>query len=154
MAAVACQMARDAGAPHISAQVLICPVTDAPMDTPSYTDNAEGYLLTGALMAWFMDHYVDEADRTDPRVAPLRGELSGLPPALVVTCEFDPLRDEGAAYAEALAAAGVPARHLPCRGQMHTSIPAVDVIISATPIRAEIAAALSSMLGASEGASV
>jgi hypothetical protein len=69
-----------------------------------------------------------------------------LPPALVVTCEFDPLRDEGAAYAAALAAAGVDARHLPCRGQTHLSVPAVDVILSARGARAEIAAALRGFL--------
>ena len=146
LAAVVCQMARDAGAPHISGQVLICPVTDSDLSRPSYEDNGEGYLLTLPLMQWFWDHYADPSDRTDPRAAPLRGNLAGLPPALVVTCEFDPLRDEGAAYAEELAAAGVDARHLPCRGQMHTSIPAVDMIITATPIRAEIADALAKML--------
>ncbi len=154
LAAVTCQRARDAGAPHISAQVLICAVTDCDFERPSYVENAEGYLLTRSLMEWFWGHYADPDDRTDPRASPLRGELSGLPPALVVTCEFDPLRDEGAAYAEALAAAGVPARYRPCRGQMHTSIPAVDVIISAAPIRAEIAAELSTMLGVTEAAAV
>jgi acetyl esterase/lipase len=68
--------------------------------------------------------------------------MSGLPPALVVTCEFDPLRDEGAAYAEAMSAAGVEVRHLTCRGQIHTSVPAVDVILSAAGAREEIGAAL------------
>ena len=85
----------------------------------------------------------DLADRTDPKAAPLRAkDLSNLPPALVVTCEFDPLRDQGAAYAAALSAAGVPSRHLACRGQIHTSLPAVDIILSAAAARAEIGAAL------------
>jgi cation diffusion facilitator CzcD-associated flavoprotein CzcO/acetyl esterase/lipase len=147
VAAVACQMARDAGVPHISGQVLICPVTDSDFSRPSYEENGEGFILTRSLMDWFWDHYADPEERTDHRVAPLRAaDLTGLPPALVATCEFDPLRDEGAAYAEALAAAGVPTRHLACRGQMHTSIPAVDVILSTAPIRADIAAELAKML--------
>ncbi len=99
------------------------------------------------LMRWFWDHYADPADRPHPKASPLRApSLSGLPPALVVTCEFDPLRDEGAAYAEALAAAGVEARHLRGRGQIHTSVPAVDVILSAAGIRAEVADALRAYL--------
>jgi acetyl esterase/lipase len=104
-------------------------------------------VLTTALMRWFWDHYADPADRLQPKASPLRAkDLSGLPPALVVTCEFDPLRDEGAAYAEALARAGVDARHLGCRGQIHTSVPAVDVIRSAAGARQEIGAALRRLL--------
>jgi cation diffusion facilitator CzcD-associated flavoprotein CzcO/acetyl esterase/lipase len=143
IAAVVCQMARDAGGPHIAGQVLVTPVTDCDFTRGSYVANAEGYVLTAALMRWFWDHYVDPADRARPLASPLRARsLSGLPPALVVTCEFDPLRDEGAAYARALAAAGVDARHLPCRGQIHMSVPAVDVILSANGTREEIGATL------------
>ena len=94
-------------------------------------------------MRWFWDHYADPADRRDPRAAPLYAkDLSNLPPALVVTCEFDPLRDEGAAYADALQAAGVAVRHLACRGQIHTSLLAVDVIASGAGARQEMALAL------------
>ena len=94
LAAVACQMARDAGGPDIVGQVLLTPLTDYDMTRSSYVENADGYILTTALMQWFWDHYADPADRADPRVSPLRAaDLSGLPPALVVTCEFDPLRD-------------------------------------------------------------
>ena len=91
------------------------------MSRPSYEENGEGYVLTAPLMQWFWDHYADPADRRDPKASPLRGDLSDLPPAVIVTAEFDPLRDEGRAYAEALAAAGVPVRHLEGRGHIHTS---------------------------------
>jgi acetyl esterase/lipase len=149
LAAVACQLARDAGGPQIAGQVLVNPVTDWDLTRGSGIENAEGYLLTGALMQWFWDHYADLPDRKDPRASPLRAkDLSRLPPALIVTCEFDPLRDQGAAYADALAAAGVASRHLPCRGHIHTSLMAVDVIISGAAARAEIATALRGLLGA------
>ncbi|HXJ34830.1 MAG TPA: alpha/beta hydrolase fold domain-containing protein [Candidatus Eisenbacteria bacterium] len=149
IAAVVCQMARDAGGPPIAGQVLVTPAVGCDFTRPSYVENADGYVLTISLMHWFWDHYADPADRQNPKASPIRArDLSGLPPALVVTCEFDPLRDEGAAYAEALAGAGVEARHLPCRGQIHTSVPAVDVILSAAGAREEIGAALRRFLGA------
>jgi acetyl esterase/lipase len=142
-AAVVCQLARDAGAPRIEGQVLVAPVTGSDITLPSSLENAEGYVLTTPLVRWFWDHYADPADRRDPRVAPLYAkDLSNLPPALVVTCEFDPLRDDGAAYAEALHAAGVAVRHLDCRGQIHTSLHAVDVIASSASARQEMALAL------------
>ena len=85
----------------IVGQLLLTPVTDCDMDTGSYTENADGYVLTKPLMEWFWDHYADPTDRTDPACSPLRAaDLSGLPPAFIVTCEFDPLRDEGIAYAD------------------------------------------------------
>jgi acetyl esterase/lipase len=148
VAAVACQMARDAGGPHIAGQLLVTPVTDCDLTRESYVANADGYLLTTAAMRWFWDHYADPADRAHPKASPLRARsLAGLPPALVVTCEFDPLRDEGAAYADALAAAGVDVRHLACRGQIHTSVPMVDMIVSANGAREEIGVALRRFLG-------
>ena len=149
VAAVVCQLARDAGGPAILGQMLLTPVTDCDLDTVSYVDNASGNILTTALMGWFWDHYADPADRTDPKASPLRAaSLAGLPPAFVVTAEFDPLRDEGDAYAAALAAAGVPVRHLQARGHIHTSIAAVDVILSGARVRAEIADALRSFFPA------
>ncbi|GAC1596499.1 MAG: alpha/beta hydrolase fold domain-containing protein [Acidimicrobiales bacterium] len=143
VAAVVCQLARDAGGPEIIGQMLLTPVTDSDMSRPSYVENAEGYMLTTPMMSWFWDHYADPADRTDPKAAPLRApDLTNLPPAMIVTGEFDPLRDEGDAYAEALAAAGVSVAHLRARGHLHTSVTMVDVILSGAPIRAEMAAAL------------
>jgi cation diffusion facilitator CzcD-associated flavoprotein CzcO/acetyl esterase/lipase len=143
IAAVVCQLARDAGGPRIAGQVLVTPVTDCDFSRASYVANGEAYGLTTALMRWFWDHYADEDERRRPTASPLRAtDLSGLPPAVVVTSEFDPLHDEGAAYAAAMAAAGVDARQLACRGQIHSSVPLVGVIISAEPARAEIGAAL------------
>jgi acetyl esterase len=109
LSAVVAQMARDQGGPAIRFQLLIYPVTDADFTRPSYAQNAEGYLLTTSAMRWFWGHYApSEAQRREPYASPLRAaDLSGLPPALVQTAEFDPLRDEGEAYAKRLQDAGV-----------------------------------------------
>ena len=140
LATVAAMAARDGDGPEICGQVLVTPVTDWAMDRPSMSDNAEGYVLTRSLMEWFWDHYAEPADRRDPKASPLRAaDLSNMPPTLVVAAEFDPLRDEGVAYAEALADAGVDARSVVQRGHIHTSLTAVDVIISGATVRAEIA---------------
>ncbi|MGQ0681146.1 flavin-containing monooxygenase [Bradyrhizobium sp.] len=147
IAAVTCQLARDRGGPEIAGQLLICPVTDCSFDRASYIDNAANYFLTRGLMFWFWDLYCSPADRTDPRVSPLRGKLEGLPPAFVTTCEFDPLRDEGVAYAEALLAAGVPVEQLKARGHFHSSFTMVDVVITAVPGRIKMAEALRRFAG-------
>ncbi|MDE2967696.1 MAG: alpha/beta hydrolase [Chloroflexota bacterium] len=108
LSAVVSQMARDRGGPAIAAQVLHVPVTDHNYDYPSYSENAEGYLLTRASMVWFWDHYLpSDASGKEAYASPLQAaDLSGLPPALVQTAEYDPLRDEGEAYAAKLEAAG------------------------------------------------
>jgi cation diffusion facilitator CzcD-associated flavoprotein CzcO/acetyl esterase/lipase len=147
IAAVTCQLARDRGGPEIAGQLLMCPVTDGALERPSYTENATGYFLTRALMYWFWDLYCSPADRTDPRASPLRGKLAGLPPAFVATAEFDPLRDEGIAYAEALAAAGVPVEQLQARGHFHASFTMVDVVMTAVSGRARMAEALRRFAG-------
>jgi cation diffusion facilitator CzcD-associated flavoprotein CzcO/acetyl esterase/lipase len=148
VAAVACQLARDAGGPEILGQVLLTPVTDSDMSRPSYHENGEGYVLTAGLMKWFWDHYADPGQRGGPKASPLHGDLSSLPPALVVTAEFDPLRDEGVSYAEALAAAGVRVEHVNARGHIHTSITMVDVILSGAEYRARMGEALRSFFPA------
>jgi acetyl esterase/lipase/cation diffusion facilitator CzcD-associated flavoprotein CzcO len=147
VAAVTCQLARDRGGPEIGGQLLVCPVTDCDFARPSYSENAEGYFLTRALMNWFWDLYCSPADRTDPRVSPLRGNLAGLPQAFVVTCEFDLLRDEGVAYADAMAAAGVPVEQLKARGQFHMTYSMVDMIITGAAGRAKMARALRRFAG-------
>ena len=148
LAAVACQLARDAGGPAILGQLLVTPVTDCDMSRASYLENGEGYVLTAPLMRWFWDCYALPAQRRDPKASPGHGDLSNLPPAIIVTAEFDPLRDEGRAYAEALVAAGVPVRHLAARGHLHTTLMMVDVVLSGAPVRAEAAQALRVLVGA------
>ena len=145
LAAVACQQLRDAGGAsrQIAGQLLLTPVTDSDFSRASYTDNAEGYVLTTPLMQWFWNHYADPADRHDPRAVPLKAaSLAGLPPACIVTAQFDPLRDEGVAYARALADAGVTVQHVAARGHTHTSVGMVDVTVSSIPVRAQMAGAL------------
>ena len=121
LAAVVAQIARDRGGPPLVFQLLIYPVIAAAFDTASYRDNAEGYLLTAGDMRWFWNHYLaSSADAADPYAAPLGAlTLAGLPPALVITAEFDPLRDEGELYAHRLEEAGVPARLTRYDGMIH-----------------------------------
>lgn len=121
LAAVVSQMAHAKKEPAIAYQVLIYPVTDATVSTPSYEENAEGYLLTKEGMIWFFNHYMTETtDRKDPLLSPLHAEdFSGLPPALVITAGFDPLRDEGEAYAAKLKEAGVPVQQTRYDSMIH-----------------------------------
>ena len=149
VAAVTCQLARDRGGPRIAGQLLLCPVTGHDFSRPSYAENAEGYSLTTSLVQWFRDQYCPVAERGDPRASPLRGQLAGLPPACIVTSEFDPLRDEGVAYADALVAAGVPVELIEARGHFHLSFAMVDTLISGVPGRIDMARALRRMAGLS-----
>ncbi len=119
LAAVAAQVLRDEGVP-LAGQLLIYPGTDMLADLPSRTENAEGYFLDQATMLWFAGHYLgDTPDPAHPRLSPVNGDLAGVAPAVVVTAQFDPLRDEGMAYAEALRAAGVPVRSKVFAGMIH-----------------------------------
>lgn len=121
LAAAVCLKARDRGGPPIAFQALLCPILDCSFDTASYRENGEGYFLTAATMHWFWDQYLaGRADGSDPAASPLRAsDLTGLPPALIITAEFDPLRDEGEAYGARLEAAGVPVTVRRWEGQIH-----------------------------------
>jgi acetyl esterase len=120
LAAVVALGARDRGGPAIGFQLLVYPITDVGMDTASYRENADGYYLTAAGMRWYWEHYLGGADGGAPDASPLRAAFfGGLPPALVVTAEHDPLRDEGEAYAARLQAAGVPAAVSRYPGMVH-----------------------------------
>ena len=121
LAAVVAQAFRDDGL-ELAGQLLVYPATDFTDDHPSRTENGEGYFLDTATMLWFAAQYVGhltEAELADPRLSPLRGRLDGLAPAVVVVAQFDPLRDEGTAYADALRAAGVPVQVQTFDGLVH-----------------------------------
>jgi acetyl esterase len=150
LAAAVCLMARHRHGPALRFQLLVYPVTDADFERASYRENAEGYLLSRASMQWFWNHYVpDAADRASPYAAPLRSAShADLPPALVITAEFDPLRDEGEAYAEALTNAGVPATCTRYHGMIHGFFGFASVVDQAKRALDEASAALREALHA------
>ncbi len=121
LAACVALKARELGGPQIAAQLLIYPVIDDSLDTPSYEAFGQGYFLTRADMEWFWNLYVkDPSDRDNPLCCPSKAKsVDGLPPALIVTAEFDPLRDEAEQYAQRLKAAGVPVTLKRYDGMIH-----------------------------------
>jgi acetyl esterase len=130
LAAVCALLARDAGGPELALQVLIYPVVDCNFGTGSYAANGEGYVLGTDEMQWFFDNYTTgHVDPTDWHVSPLRvADAGGVAPALVLTAEYDPLRDEGQAYADRLRAAGVDVEYRCYEGMIHSffGLPAFD----------------------------
>jgi len=146
LAAAVSLKARDSGGPALRMQLLVYPVTDHGFDTPSYAENADGYLLTRAMMQWFWNHYLgSDDDGADPLASPLRaGDLSGLPRAFVLTAEFDPLRDEGEAYASRLEDAGVAVKLKRYDGQIHAFFQMLGVFPAAAEAVADAAAELRS----------
>lgn len=128
LAAALCLMSRDRHGPEIAFQALIYPITDCDFDRPSYRENAEGYFLTRREMIWFWNHYVSSPEQMkEPYASPLRASsLRNLPPALILTAEFDPLRDEGEAYADALRAAGVEVELFRFDGMIHAFVRRVE----------------------------
>lgn len=128
-------------------QLLVYPVTDATASHPSYAENASGYLLEADTMRWFIDHYLHGADPRDPRVSPLHADLdtlADLPPALVITAEFDPLRDEGQAYAQRMRQAGVEVTDTCYDGQIHGFFSMGAFLPTGSKAVSEAAAALKS----------
>jgi len=120
LAALLCQRSLAEFGPDIDFQLLVYPVTDLTLSHGSIDENAEGYFLTKATMEWFVDCYLGDSDPKDPSVSPLHApSLAGLPRALVITAEYDPLRDEGEAYAARLEEAGVPTELVRYDGQIH-----------------------------------
>jgi acetyl esterase len=121
LAAVVAQLARDQGGPALVFQALIYPATDLRMSTASIEENGKDYLLTKEDMIWFMQHYMkNEEDKSNPLASPLlAANLSNLPPALVITAEYDPLRDEDEQYGERLKEAGVPVQISRYDGAIH-----------------------------------
>jgi acetyl esterase/lipase len=148
LAAVVCQLAKARKGPSIHYQLLIYPVTDTKTDTASYNSFGEGFFLEKATMEWFIDHYAGSAfDRADPLIAPLRaGDLSGLPPAYVITAGHDVLKAEGAAYADALIAAGVDVTYIDYPGMIHGFFNLQGMVEASRPAVAAAAAAVGKAL--------
>jgi len=144
LAAGVALLARDRGGPRLVHQLLIYPVTDHNLDTASYLANADGFMLTREAMRFYWRHYLrSDADGDDPRASPLRASrFDGLPSALIITAEFDPLRDEGRAYASRLEAAGVPVTYSEYAGLVHGFVTYMDVIDQGKVAISEASAAL------------
>ena len=148
LAAVVAQQARAGGGPALAFQLLVCPGTDTDLGTDSFEANGEGYLVTRDMGRWFLEQYLGpDGDWTDPRVAPLRAaSLAGLPPGHIIVAEFDPLLDEGIAYARALEAAGVDVTLARTAGQLHDYWLALGVIDEAERAVAEAARSMTRAL--------
>ncbi|QSW99778.1 alpha/beta hydrolase [Haloterrigena alkaliphila] len=134
LAAATALRSRDRGGPEIAHQVLFYPITGDVTETEAYEENGEGYFLERDGMAWFEDCYFDrEVDKGNVYARPrLAADLSRLPPATVVTAGFDPLRDDGAAYAERLEAAGVPVSHHHYEDMIHGFVSMVEGSVDLT----------------------
>ncbi len=148
MVAAVTLLAKERGGPSIAYQVLFYPVTDANFETQSYRDYAQKHFLTREAMKWFWGHYTaDEAVRKEPTASPLRAsldQLKGLPPALVITGEFDVLRDEGEAYAHKLSEAGVTVKAVRLLGTIHDFV-LLNVITNTPAPRTAIALATATL---------
>ncbi len=144
MALAVSQLAAQHQGPKIRYQCLFYPVTDVRNDSPSYVEFAEGYFLTANMMDWFWQQYLPEAGQgDDPLASPLRAaSLAQMPPTTLITAEFDPLRDQGEAFARRLREAGVSVREQRCDGMIHGFISMAPVVERAAQVLSEAAADL------------
>lgn len=155
LATVVCLMARDGRGPKIAFQLLVYPVTDYDDDRPSSHEFAEGYLLTRGAMGYFWGHYVASPEEgRSPHASPLNAKsLAGLPPAMVLTAECDPIRDQGEAYARRLQEAGVPVTMKRYAGAIHVFFNLGGVIDAGKEAVADAAAAVHKAFSSGAGAS-
>lgn len=150
LATICAMLARDRSGPKIALQILMYPVCDCDMETESYHAFGSGLVLTAADMGWFYDHYLqgDKQKRADPLVSPLRArELRGLPPALIMTAEYDVLRDEAETYGKRLAAAGVKVWLRRYQGVTHGFVRMQNMLDAARRGMDDIAAAMTAAVG-------
>jgi acetyl esterase len=155
LATVVALMARDRGGPSLKFQLLIYPVTDFDDDSPSMREYGDNHFLTRPLMDWFADQYVAPADRRTAYAAPhYATDYRGLPPAMVITGECDPLRDQGEAYAAKLRSAGVEVVHKRYEGMIHPFVSLAGIVDGGRVAIAESASALRQALNAPAPAGV
>jgi acetyl esterase len=154
LAAVVALMARDAGGPELAAQLLVYPNTDSVAETRSMVENDDAVFFNARSVAWYRSHYLSSpGDGANPLVSPLRAEdLSGLPPALVITAELDPLRDEGEQYAKRLADSGVQVRLSRYDGMIHGFFAMSGILDAGGRALAEAGEFLRETLGEAHGA--
>ena len=143
LSAVVSQMARDGGGPTISYAALIYPAVDMTRKGGSLDENASGYFLETDGMYWFMNHYITETERSETMASPLlHADLAGLPDCFIATCEYDPLRDEGEAYGDALRADGVHVESKRYDGLIHGAANMTGVLEGGRRLVADVAAHL------------
>jgi acetyl esterase len=141
-------LARERGGPEFAQQVLIVPLLDATLSSPSWQELGEDYMLTRPQLEWALGLYAPGVDPSDGLLSPaLADDLSGLPPALIVTGEYDPLRDDGERYAQRLEAAGIPATHVRYAGMIHHAVLAPKAIELGRTAYVETARALGRAVG-------
>jgi acetyl esterase len=149
LATAVCLLARERGGPAIALQILVYPVIDGGCATGSYEEFAQDFSLERDDMLWYWDQYLGDQDRLQPLVSPLRAtDLGGLPPALIITAGYDPLRDEGEAYAQRLREAGVPTTLTRYDGVIHGFLGMLGVVDESQQAIEQVAHALRTRLAA------